>query len=56
MRNGVADIILVAIIGLISSIITVVFEKESNGAITKIIYDSNSTECTKYPKIIFTDE
>lgn len=47
MRKGMADAIAVALIALLSTIITVVFEKETNNTITKFIYDSNSTKCEK---------
>ncbi len=53
MRNAIADVVLVAIIGLISAIITVVFEKETNNSFTKIIYqDDNITECREVNKLI----
>ena len=46
MRNGIADVVLIALISLASVIITVVFEKETNNSFTKIIYqDDNITKC-----------
>ena len=48
MRSGVAEAILVALIALASTVITIVFEKESDGALAKVLYiDKNSTlfEC-----------
>ncbi len=58
MRNGIADVVLVALIALTSTIITVVFEKETDNSLTKIIYqDINATKCEpRYPNIIMTDE
>ena len=59
MRNAMATVVAVALIGLVSSIITVVFEKESDGVITKLVYqEANTTaECEKqYHKIILTDK
>ena len=48
MRNAIADVVLVAIIGLVAAVITVVFEKETNNSFTKIIYqDDNITKCEK---------
>ncbi len=48
MRKGIADIVTVALIGLLSAIITVIFEKETNNSFTKIIYqDDNLTQCVK---------
>ena len=58
MRRAIADPITLALIALFSTVITIVFDNESDGAITKIIYyDTNSTvKCEKeYPKIILTD-
>ena len=48
MRRGITTALLIAIIGLTSTIITVVFEKESDGSLAKVLYiDKNSTlfEC-----------
>ena len=58
MRKGLADGITIALIGLLSALITVVFEKETNNSITKIIYqeENNTCEEKEYPKIIFTDD
>ena len=59
MRNAMATVVAVALIGLLSSLITVVFEKESDGVITKFVYqDTNTTnKCTSSePNIIFTDK
>ena len=59
MRSAMATAVAVALIGLVSSIVTVVFEKESDRVIEKIIYqEANTTaECEKqYHKIILTDK
>ena len=48
MRRGLADPITVALIMLLASIVTVVFEKETGNSITNIIYqDSNTSKCGK---------
>lgn len=48
MRNGIADAVLIAIIVAVSSIVTVIFEKETDNSITNIIYpDANTTKCNK---------
>ena len=55
-RNGIAIEITVALIALLSSIITVVFDKESHGAITHFYYmDFNATaqdKCLKSSEIM----
>ena len=57
MRKALADPITVALIMLLASVITVVFEKETGNSITNIIYqDDNSSNCEKrYPKIIIDE-
>ncbi len=55
-RNAIADAVLIALIALVSTVITVVFEKETNNSLSKIIYDENKTASAAYPKIILTDE
>ena len=48
MRKALADPITVALIMLLASVITVVFEKETNNSITNIIYqDDNTSKCRK---------
>jgi len=44
MRRALTEPVTLAIIALLSSLITVIFEKETNYTITNIIYDSNSTK------------
>ena len=50
-RKGIAIEITVALLMLTSSIITVVFEKETNYTLTNMIYDSNQTKCLKSSEI-----
>ena len=57
MRHGfvVTETLVVA---LFTVIVSVIFDNESDGMITRVIYSesNNTTECAKsYPKIIFTD-
>lgn len=48
MRKALAEPITVALIMLLASVITVVFEKETGNSITNIIYqDDNSSKCVK---------
>ena len=48
MRRALADPITVALIMLLASVVTVVFEKESGNPITTIIYqDDNVSICVK---------
>ncbi len=50
-RNGIAIEITVALLMLTSSIITVVFEKETNYTLTNMIYDTNNSKCIKSSEI-----
>ena len=54
MRKGISDPITIALIALLSTIVTVVFDKESDGAITNFIYmDINaSSQCLKTSEIM----
>lgn len=53
-RSGIAESVTLALIALASTIITVVYEKESDRQLTKIIYmvDDNATidKCIKVKK------
>ena len=55
MRRGLTDPVTIALITLLSTILTVVFDKETDGAITNFIYmETNATnsECLKSSKIM----
>ena len=60
MRRGLVESIALALIVLISTIITVVFEKETDQAIAKVIYlELNITALQNelgYTKIIYKDK
>jgi hypothetical protein len=46
-RNGIADVVLVALIMAVSGLLTVVIEKESNNYITKVVYPIRDANITR---------
>ena len=50
MRKAITDPVTIALIMLLGSIITVVFEKETDNSITNIIYqeDTKKEQCEQY--------
>lgn len=57
MRKGISDPVSLALIALLSTLITSYFEYKNHNAIAKAIYiDDNITIKKRYPKIILTDD